>query len=319
MPDPRLRGAALAALLLLFAVPALARAPKVPVEAFVLINAEWQAGGDLAAACAKHGVEQRDFGLYMADLQEHDPAGYDELMALSVEARTFVVAGQPLSPDLQARIRARGAASEEAVGEGKSAARWVLLLCAILIPGIGVGVHLGIARMRQGTHRIYLEPLVDRFDGELGTDVDLLLASHGGPWASYARLTAYAQLRGTFQRARFALTLEPESWGATNAGDMALVRGGPQRMLLAVSRGAEFPTQYAIASSKRQRSQQGRPLGGDLPATDAAVVAWLEQRGFSAEAIPDGVLLIKMGFDQDDLDEENVTMLLERALELSAG
>ena len=299
--------------LTLIAAAALAKAPRISPEDFVRVTAEWQASGDLEEACANHGVDRQDFGLYMADLQQHDPAGYDELMALSMEGKESLAAGQPLSEDLLARAGARGEEAEEAVGQGRSAARWLLVLFAVLIPGIGIGAHVGFARMRQGTHQIYLEPLVDRFGADLGTDVDLLLADRGGLWAGYARLTAYAQLRGCFSGARFALTLEPESWGATNAGDMALVRGGPRRMLLAVSRGPDFPTQYAIASARRHRRQAGRARRSELPA-DA--VASLDELGFSAEAIPRGVLLIKVGFDEADLEEGSVVTLMERAIGL---
>lgn len=318
MTTPRLLGTTAVTLTLtlltltLLTPPALAKAPSVPPEAFVRITAQWQSGGDLEEACARHGVDRQDFGLYMADLQEHDRAGYEALMALAEEAKPAVAAGQPLSEDLLARIRARGVQAEQSVGEGRFKARWLFLLFALLIPAVGVTVWLGLARMRQRTHQIYLEGLVERFDGELGTDVDLLLEGRGGIWATYTRLAAFAQLRGSYQRARFALTLEPESYGATNAGDMALVRGGPRRMLMAVSLGGDTPTLHAIATAGRELGRSGE-AGSRLP---AGPVAALEELGFSAVEIPDGVLLVKSGFEDEDLEEGSVVMLLDRAIGL---
>jgi hypothetical protein len=308
-------GVAALALLLLLSTAALAKKGSITVEQYVRVTAEWQGGGDLDEVCARLGVDRQEYGEYMADLQIHDPQGYDELAALASEGQGLLAAGEPFSEDLLARIHTAGDQSAETVGRGAGKAKLVFLFFALLIPSSALGIHVGIARMRQRTHQIQLEHLADPFDGEVGTDVDVLLADRRGLWAAYARLAAYAQLRGSYSGVKYALTLEPPSWTGTNAGSMTLVRGGPNRMLLAVSRGAEHPTAYAIASSRAHRGQGGSG-GGGFSSGSSARVSELERMGFRAEPIPGGVLLIRSGFGDVDLEEHSVGDLLGKALQL---
>jgi hypothetical protein len=306
-------GVAALALLLLLSTGAFAKKASITAEQYVRVTAEWQGGGDLDEVCARLGVDRQEYGEYMADLQIHDPAGYDELTALAMEGVALLEAGQPFTEDLLARIRAREITTKETVEAGRSRTGLLAAVCAVLILFVAVCAWLGLARMRQRTHQAYLAGLVEPLAGEVGTDADLLLAGRGGLWAGYTRLAAFAQLRGTFRGLKVAVTLEPESWTATNAGDMAMVRGGARRILVTASGDGDPPSAWSIHVTRQVDGDRG---GERMGSEHAPVVSALEDQGFAAAPIPGGVLLVKSGFERSDLEPEAVAALLGKALQL---